>query len=104
MKDIIENNKEIAEFMGIPKCDRCANCGSYKFGTAIYYTPEEMDYQLSWDWLMPVVHKIHELTNVDDQHPLREAGDKVVELPLRCDMQEVYESVIEFINWYNANN
>lgn len=60
---IEEGNKIIAEFMGIPKCDRCGgdDCGKYKFGPGIYYYPKEMNYSTSFDWLMPVVHKIGSL-------------------------------------------
>ena len=58
----IENNILIAEFMGfgiiqsniynIPVTDSIIGIG---------YVPEKMEYNSSWDWLMPVVEKIESL-------------------------------------------
>lgn len=54
-----EENKLIAEFMGIPKCDRCEkDCDHYKFGSGNYSLPKNMGYHHQWEWLMPVVEKI----------------------------------------------
>ncbi len=54
-----EGNKLIAEFLNIPKCQRCTcKCGNYQFGAGLFYHPKEMKYYTSWDWLMPVVQKI----------------------------------------------
>ena len=64
-----ENNKLIAEFMG-------------------YDVIEPMQYHTSWDWLMPVAHKIKE-TDLDF----------VLETGLPID--DVYKSVVEFIKKYN---
>jgi hypothetical protein len=50
-------NKRIAEFMG------------YTFVNGVYESPkdefhiDEMLYDTSWDWLMPVVEKINDLTD-----------------------------------------
>lgn len=58
MNEIIENNKLIAEFMGIPKCQRCKDCGGFQYGPGVIYLPKEMKYSEKWDWLMPVILKI----------------------------------------------
>tara|TARA_R110000737_G_C14372771_1_gene449105 strand:- start:281 stop:484 length:204 start_codon:yes stop_codon:yes gene_type:complete len=64
---IEENNKIIAEFMGFAA------------------------YNTSWDWLIPVVHKIREN---DIDFDFLEIG-----LPI----EEIYNHVVEFINEYNKN-
>jgi len=69
-QEIIDGNKLIAVFMGIPTCDRCNGCGRYKFGSSIYYRPDEMKYHTSWDWLMPVVEKIRSLRAYNNEKEL----------------------------------
>lgn len=56
--EIIEGNKLIAEFMEIPKCGRCSDCGAYQYSPAVIWYPSEMRYLESWDWLMPVIKKM----------------------------------------------
>jgi len=105
----MNNNKLIAEFMGL----------SIKAGVC-YYTDENnefpmgirsndnLPYHTSWDWLMPVVDKCTQIgfrdTDTDD-NPLYELWDR-----LFCDnmgqfvgnhIDEVYNSVVEFIKTYN---
>lgn len=60
-----ENNL-IAEFMQIPKCQRCENCGAYQYGPGVIFHPKEMKYHSSWDWLMPVIEKISQIKFHDD--------------------------------------
>lgn len=112
-EEIISGNELIAEFMGIPKCDRCTEaCGRYKFGSGMYYLPEGMEYHSSWDWLMPVVEKIdtdfcsdyeviifssscHIQSCIGGKQSFMGAGKKI---------DAVYQAIIEFINWYNSQN
>lgn len=54
-----EKSKVMAECMEIPKCDRCEDCGHYKYGSSIYYTPDEMRYHESWDWIIQVAQKLY---------------------------------------------
>jgi hypothetical protein len=76
------NNKLIAEFMG------------YTFVNGVYESPkdefhiDEMLYDTSWDWLMPVVQKCFEGAHEDDFFEI--SGS----LP---DMESTYKSVVEFI-------
>ena len=94
-QEIIENNKLIAEFMGKEPIT----------GLEAYDT--------SWDWLMPVKHKIELLDEVVDFS----IGTCFVniELVFGCDIaQTIYDTdvdpifkvwlaVVDFIKWYNPN-
>ena len=74
-----DNNTLIAEFMGIDYVD----IDTY------LETNKELPYHTSWDWLMPVVHKIKES---DLDFDVLEIG-----LPI----EDVYNAVVEFIKGYN---
>jgi hypothetical protein len=93
-----ENNKLIAEFMGL----------SIKEGVC-YYTDEDdmfpmgieveepyLPYDDSWDWLMPVVKKCREESNAEDSH-----WESVYYSLEGCDIDVTYQSVVNFIKWYN---
>ena len=88
-------NKLIAEFMEIPKCSRCADCGAYQFGPAVIFFPRNMDYHKSWDWLMPVAKKCIESYG-DQRQDIYHALDKV-------GFTELYVAVVRFIKWANMN-
>lgn len=62
---IRENNKLIAEFMGVDPVD---------VDTWLDKN-EELNYNSSWDWLMPVVEKIESLDIVCFEKNLQEEGD-----------------------------
>ena len=87
-----ENNKMIAEFMGL----------SIKEGVC-YYTDEDdmfpmgieveepyIPYDEDWNWLMPVIIKMADAR--EDTH-----------YKLYKTIDEAYEEVVEFINQYNNN-
>jgi len=87
-----ENNKIIAEFMGL----------SIKEGVC-YYTDEDdmfpmgieveepyIPYDEDWNWLMPVIIKMADAR--EDTH-----------YKLYKTIDEAYEEVVEFINQYNNN-
>ena len=60
----MKDNKLIAEFMGYKVGERKRGGG---------YMPEnEMRYNDSWDWLMPVVEKIEEIAIEDDNLTVKE--------------------------------
>tara|TARA_R110000850_G_scaffold170399_1_gene295840 strand:- start:241 stop:522 length:282 start_codon:yes stop_codon:yes gene_type:complete len=92
----MDNNKLIAEFMGVGKLYEAQSSNQWN------------QYHTSWDWLMPVVDKCTQIgfrdTDTDD-NPLYELWDR-----LFCDnmgqfvgnhIDEVYNSVVEFIKEYN---
>ena len=79
MEETIKNNRLIAEFMELPT--EVFNTGilnyyyrEYNSGT--WYEGHELSYNVSWDWLMPVVVKcfeVEEQTNDDLNFKLNDA-------------------------------
>tara|TARA_R100000655_G_C2988378_1_gene192703 strand:- start:487 stop:870 length:384 start_codon:yes stop_codon:yes gene_type:complete len=88
----MKNNKLIAEFMGLPK----EKVGLkqeviYGLNQDDWYTPDNLNYHLSWDWLMPVVIKIGGTQNIlGAMRKLRPYG--VIHT-----LDDVYKAVVEFI-------
>jgi uncharacterized membrane protein YheB (UPF0754 family) len=62
---------------------------------------ETYSFHTSWDWLIPVVAKIvNELPQFDNETKT----EKVLQALLSANIYEVYNSVIQFITWYNEQN
>lgn len=58
---------------------------------------DTMQYHISWDWLMPVVEKICAMDNAMAREVTRTFG-----APLNIgNIEIIYESVVEFIKWWN---
>lgn len=115
------DNELIAEFMGAKKVNQFAFCCS-EFPDVFIpsknwdetnnlketFTPEEMLYSTSWDWLMPVVEKIGKLWA---EYPVIDwQNDRAVDefmlvcgLPLDTPIDKAYQAVVKFIKWYNEN-
>jgi len=104
----MEDNKLIAEFMGAvgtPKYNP-TECDVYITGyldvdsddenAQHFYTPDEMKYRISWDWLMPVVQKCF-----DTQQPSEGQHYFINESLLTMKIEVVYDRVVEFIKQYN---
>ena len=107
----MENNKLIAEFMGgvlssvpnlinLPQTRGDANIHSVKGsgvlpnGTYSVHRLSELKYHTSWDWLMPVVEKILDLSFQDDG----DADDFYNVRDCMPDLNHTYKAVVEFIN------
>ena len=114
MDDLLENNKLIAEFMGFTHVDNNDDKIWYQvpdkvelnyefsYGSDVSYTtPDMLPYNLSYDWLMPVVEKISSLTTEDNYNF---NFYKVLSLNIDASLNHIYEAVVEFIKWYNKNN
>ena len=88
----MNDNKLIAEFMGWNTTD-CDEVFTEPAGMMERYTTAEMEFQTSWDWLMPVVHEIDKICreNLGLNHNLHIGDNRA----------EVYLQVVEFIEDYN---
>ena len=113
----MNDNKLIAEFMGAvgtPKYNPtewdvyitgCLDVDSDDENAQHFYTPDEMKYHVSWDWLMPVVEKIESLGYVFTiQGGKAEYGEMISEP--QCFIAEdklssTYKAVVEFIKEHN---
>jgi hypothetical protein len=90
------NNKLIAEFMGIDSFkDSLASLhqGKINVDVDVY---EQAQYNTSWDWLMPVVQKCLRTGDNTDE------WDNIFDALSLLSINAVYEEVVEFIK--NQNN
>jgi len=102
-----ENNKMIAEFMGLELEETLEGLFVYarKEQSPIklndirieFYEVHELQYHKSWNWLMPVVKKCFQAG--DDTYE----WDNIMDTLFTCDIDIVYAQVVEFINQYNKN-
>ena len=98
-----KNNKLIAEFMGLKKKEFKSGLINYyhidyhdydnKYHWT-WYEADELSYDTSWDWLMPVVQKIG---NDYYNTPFNEFNNKVNTWTL----EDTYNAVVEFIKDQN---
>ena len=111
MKTIEEKNRLIAEFMGyepikkmLPTPDKYGNLFTKEFtvfqiepirddGIINFHIDFELKFHTSWDWLMPVVDKIEQTIGGVPQ--------ELLHLSLFSEHIEVYNAVVQFIEWYN---
>jgi len=87
----MNGNKLIAEFMGYEV--KHGKCYSPKYNDG---TIAPMQFDRSWDWLMPVVQKCF-----DTQQPSEGQHYFINESLLTMDIEVVYDRVVEFIKEYN---
>ena len=100
----MEGNKLIAEYMGVYLItidDIRANKNPH-ISSADGYTKEDLQYHTSWDWLMPVVQKcrLESRCEYDEDDNWNEIHWALEE----CNLDKIYNAVVEFINEYNQNN
>jgi len=116
METVKEENKLIAEFMGFKRYPIEGKSDGYyvQFKKGSIPSPtciSSLEFQYSWDWLMPVVEKINErdwVTIFSDEckiHSLNvnEFEDIVVINEGTSLIKTVYEAVCKYIEWYNEN-
>jgi len=99
-----ENNKLIAEFMGVEEAyNPNGNDWVLKTTTPDAYgdtdilescKDNELQYHSSWDWLMPVVRNVLMTIELDG---LDFATEELRYNTLDCDINGVYKEVIQFI-------
>ena len=129
MKNIVENNKLIAEFMGV--FDKILSTGNiHSWSDApFYYTTEDTrekvieniskysKYNKDWSWLMRVVEKIENLQDENNcaiynvqieqcfvEIIINHTSETIVEVDSNSKIQAVYQACVEFIKWYNELN
>jgi len=120
--DTAQGNRLIAEFMGLTPESELDNRyfdtpdRYYKYDTGEYRitntaTPEDMQYNASWSWLMPVVEKIEHLDpefqvviyEEEVEIIQKEGWKQIINIPVDGNSKIVntYKAVCEFIIWYN---
>ncbi len=85
------HNKLIAEFMELPIEIFNSGLLNYyhrEYNSGTWYEERELSYDISWDWLMPVVEKI-----------LNESNNN--EINVTPNIEVTYKEVVEFIKIYN---
>lgn len=123
MKETVENNKIIAEFMGaIQAYKPYVNVELYEYdmfgiidqiedgeNEQHYFLPEQMLFHSDWNWLMEVVEKIESLGydseiiyRLDDGGHCCYLNDSpVFSSQMGSKIEAVYNACLEFIKWYN---
>ena len=118
----LENNKLIAEFMGmnIVTLDDIRRNKNPMISNADGYTVDSLQYHTSWDWLMPVVDEIESIEGISIRiegfsvevlkgtMPYEDNEDVVIckgDVDIRKGkIYSVYTAVVEFIKKQNKNN
>ena len=110
METLIENNKLIAEFMGLKEI-YTPKLNIYEISKTETCLETDLAYHTDWNWLMPVVEKIQSMGYwvdytkgdvfiYDDEYNL------VIPNPMHKNKDTKlsihYKIVIEFIKWYNT--
>jgi hypothetical protein len=95
----MKDNKLIAEFMGLPtEVFKSGKLNYYfrEFNSGSWYEEHELSYNVSWDWLIPVAEKCLTTDEPSDgQHYF------INDALLTCNIEVVYDRVVEFIKEYN---
>jgi hypothetical protein len=101
----IENNKLIAEFMGIPLEEGQEQLFIQGHGTKLI----EDTFNTRWDWLMEVVGRINDLNNVVQIHDNHvkivnnTKSEVLVEVIEGSMFEAIYQAIVEFIKNYKNN-
>ena len=124
-KEMAENNKLIAEFMGCIIRDENGNLptesGQHKLfvkeewdklNVCSPYSPNGVEYHISWNWLMPVIDKIDKvlddnvLFKIEYNHAFIEDVENyniIIDIMANSRLEATYKAIVEFIKWYNEN-
>lgn len=119
MKNIVESNKLIVEFMGYSRTifmGGAKDNGSYYVEIPNYFhdhvIPDDLKFHSDWDWLMQVVEKIESLNFVVQVHLnscfIKEREHFINNKAIwrgknhaKTKIEAVYNACVEFIEWYN---
>lgn len=104
---ILDGNKLIAEFMGAKYNSKLdlVNLGANHKLVGI----NELQYHSSWDWIMPVVEKIHSDTDFwvtiyyrsCKVFPMNIGVEMEILIEEKPTIEAVWIAVVEFIKWHN---
>lgn len=104
---MMNDNKIIAEFMGVKptilgyeityEMYGIIDCIKDGLDEQHFFLEEELMFHDSWDWLMPVVEKILDLSFQDDG----DAEDFYNIRDCMPNLNHTYKAVVEFIKTYN---
>lgn len=90
----MENNKLIAEFMRLPT--EVFESGKVNYNhNGSWFEEHELSYNVSWNWLMPVVETILWLEDYYD-----ESYEDIYNGLTNASRSQTYEAVVEFIQEY----
>ncbi len=64
------------------------------------YDTENLNFHLSWDWLIPVIELCKERQLFGSQHLI----DNIDNALLSLEINHLYDEAIVFIKWYNEYN
>jgi len=96
-----KTNKLIAEFMGCTHpFNEITDATLYNVSHGTFEL-SELRYDVSWDWLMPVIEKIQDKHLENPELDYKYVDEIRLAVP---NIQEVYYLVVEFIKDYNQNN
>lgn len=114
-ESLVRNNKLIADFMGYQSESRVG--GKRWLINSYWVLPSWMLYKTSWDCIMPVLERIEELegmdrvdifyrncqiTYSDESNEYLRGGKDCNGIKGETKLLAVYQSVVEFIEWYNT--
>lgn len=92
-------NKLIAEFMGWTPCDpNDSSMYANPHDKSDAWSTDEMRFNESWDWLMPVHKKCMFTPNFSGDDQLRTL---LIDAVIDADINRLYDAVAEFIKQYN---
>ena len=85
----MNNNKLIAEFMGVGKLHEAQSSNQWN------------QYHTSWDWLMPVVLKCKESVDYCSDDNALEYHNIEDEMLSQLSIEDTYQAVVKFIKIYS---
>lgn len=103
--NITENNNLLADFIALEKSsyysgkDTKGNnlSWAYVFNNE-FYTYEELKFDTDWNWLMEVAQQITITKEFHEEYP---NNNLFWEAYNQIDKEEIHNSCVEFIKWYN---
>jgi len=111
MNNTNENNKLIAKFMELPTEIMGAKEVVYGMNHDDWYTADNLNYHLSWDWLMPVIEKIENNERYDVNivqygtmilDNQKEIISNIADISFDTKIEHTYDTIVKFIKYYNT--